>query len=59
MAICFDKLYNDRKKAGQTDKWDLLVYEGYQDGNWFEGDWYYSGFKNDDKYSGKMKMIPK
>jgi hypothetical protein len=47
LSICFDKLHNDRNLAGQTGKWDLLVYEGFQNGKNFEGQWYYEGFRND------------
>lgn len=37
LSICFDKLYNDRNGAGQTGKWDLLIYEGNQTGSGFQG----------------------
>ncbi len=35
MSICFDKLHNDRERAGQTGKWDLLIYEGHLNGRIF------------------------
>jgi hypothetical protein len=41
LRICFDKLYNDRNRAGQTGKWDLLIFEGEKKGGCFEGEWYY------------------
>ena len=32
LSICFDKVYDDQEKAGQTGKWSVLVYEGVQQG---------------------------
>ena len=58
MAICFDKLYSDRRRAGQMGKFDLLIYEGYENEGVFEGDWYYKGFKKDEQFAGKMKIVP-
>ena len=59
MSICFDNLYVDRKKAGQTGKWDLLIYEGEHVNGTFEGDWYCKGFEKDVDFSGKMKIVSK
>lgn len=44
LTICFDKLYNDRKLAGQYGKFDLLIYKGTQQGETFGGEWFYQGF---------------
>jgi len=37
LSLCFDKLYNDKSAAGQTGKWDMLIYEGHQEGKIFNG----------------------
>jgi len=37
LRICFDKLYDDRSRAGQTGKWDLLIFEGEKNGGCLEG----------------------
>ena len=57
LSICFDKLHDNRDHAGQTGKWDLLIYEGYSNGAQFTGEWYYEGFRGDSQYSGEMKII--
>jgi hypothetical protein len=28
LGICFDKEYDDKKKAGQVGRWNILIYEG-------------------------------
>lgn len=57
LSICFDKVYNDREKAGQTGKWSVLVYEGVQQGEIFAGRWYFEGFEGDSEYSGEMSLV--
>ena len=59
MSIIFDKLYDDREKAGQKGKWDLLIYEGDSVDGTFEGKWYYKGFEKDTDFSGTMRIVPK
>ncbi len=58
MGICFDKLYQNRRKAGQIGLFDLLMFEGFEIDGVFEGQWYYRGFKTDEEHSGKMKIFP-
>ena len=45
IKVWFMKIYDDRKKAGQTGEWSHLFYisEGV---NPFVGRWFYSGFDN-------------
>ena len=38
------KLYDDRDKAGQTESWHTLVYEGKGNLKSANGIWYYLGF---------------
>ena len=57
MSICFDKVYDDREKAGHKGKWSALVYEGVQQGEEMRGRWYYEGFEGDSQYSGEMRMV--
>jgi hypothetical protein len=57
MCIFFDKLYHNRRKAGQIGQFDLLIFEGFETDGVFEGQWYYRGFKTDEEHSGKMKIF--
>jgi len=41
LSICFDKVYNDQEKAGQTGKWSTLIYDGIEQGEEFVGRWYF------------------
>ena len=41
LAIKFEKTYKDRVRAGQRDGYDLLYYEGVQEGQVFKGKWAY------------------
>ena len=43
-SIAFQKTYDNRTEAGQTGSFDLLVYEGVQQGQAFRGKWYYKGY---------------
>jgi hypothetical protein len=45
-GVMFEKTYIDRSNAGQTGSFDLLVYEGVQQGNIFRGRWYYKGYEH-------------
>jgi hypothetical protein len=56
MSVCFEKLYDDRNKAGQMGSYDLLVYEGHSNEEGFTGTWYYNGHKHDAKCSGDIKI---
>jgi hypothetical protein len=56
MSVCFDKLYDDRNKAGQVGSYDVLIYEGHSNEEGFGGTWYYKGYKHDTKFSGEMSI---
>lgn len=59
LSFCFDKLYEDKERANQKGKFDLLIYQGHQKESGFEGSWYFRGFERDKKYSGDMLMVAK
>ena len=47
------KEHDDKKKAGQTDKWHTLAYEStIFSPEKVEGKWFYDGFKESPEYSG-------
>jgi hypothetical protein len=57
--MCFklSKVYDDRDKAGQTDKFDILLYEGIGNPEKFEGEWAYYKYKGSRDWSGTWKMM--
>ena len=56
LSICFRKKYVNKKKAGQVGAYQVLIYEGSQEGEFFYGKWYYKGFENEDRFSGTWTM---
>lgn len=52
LSILFQKTYDNRAEAGQTGSFDLLLYEGVQQGESFRGKWRYQGYENNSEYSG-------
>lgn len=43
-SIKFSKTYNNRTKANQIGFYDILLFEGTQEGQSFKGTWYYQGY---------------
>lgn len=56
IGLKFEKTYDNRKDAGQTGSFDLLFYEGVQQGEVFNGTWSYKGYEMSDQYSGTWMM---
>jgi hypothetical protein len=44
MGLKLSKVYDDRTKAEQTGKFDILFYEGAGDPNKIDGEWAFYGF---------------
>ena len=44
MGLKLSKVYDDRTKAEQTGKFDILLYEGAGDPNKIDGEWAFFGF---------------
>lgn len=44
MGLKLSKVYDDRTKAEQTGKFDILLYEGAGDPNKIDGEWAFYGF---------------
>lgn len=53
------KVYNDRKKAGQTEKFDILLYEGEGNPDKIEGEWAFNGYESASEFSGTWTMTAK
>lgn len=55
--IKLEKTYDDRDSAGQTDEYDILLYEGAQEGEEFYGNWSYKNFEMDPECSGTWRLF--
>lgn len=51
------KDYDDKKAAGQTGKWEYLIYKGEEINGQIDGDWEYLGFKGSSEYSGMFRLM--
>ena len=56
MGIKLSKVYDNRQKAEQTGKYDVLLYEGMGDPNRLSGEWAFHGFESSMEYSGYWFM---
>lgn len=59
LSIIFQKVYNDKNKSGQTNGFENLIYRGVQQGNEFNGNWYYHGHEYSKTLAGDWRMYPK
>lgn len=57
IGLKLSKVYDDRTKAEQTGKYDILLYEGEGDVEKVEGTWAFYGFETSTEYAGKWKML--
>jgi hypothetical protein len=53
------KVYNNRKKAGQRGRFDILFFEGDGDANRMSGSWAFYRHEAYSKYSGNWFLIKK
>jgi redox-sensitive bicupin YhaK (pirin superfamily) len=56
VAVKLSKLYSNRKKAGQKDKFSILLYEGAGIPEQLTGTWHFHGYETQPKYSGTWRM---
>ena len=50
------KVYDNKEKAGQTGRWNTLIYESTSLGKKIKGKWFYENFQEDKNYSGKWSI---
>jgi hypothetical protein len=50
------KDYSNKKQAGQTGKWEYLIYNGMLRSGEFRGNWYFDGFEGTSLGSGNFIM---
>lgn len=51
------KVYDDRSKAQQTGKYDILLYEGAGNPDKVVGEWAFHGFETSTEYAGTWTMM--
>lgn len=51
------KVYEDRTKAEQTGKFDILLYEGAGNPDRVDGEWAFYGYETSTEYAGTWTMI--
>jgi hypothetical protein len=56
LGLKLSKVYDNRQKAEQTGKYDILLYEGTGNPEKMKGKWSFYGFESSMKYSGSWTM---
>lgn len=57
LSLKLSKVYDDRTKAGQTEDYQNLLYEGTGHPDRISGDWAFHGFESSLQYSGTWYMM--
>lgn len=57
MGFRLSKVYDDRSKAEQTGKFDILLYEGAGNPDKFAGEWAFYGYESSTEYAGTWTML--
>ena len=59
MGLKLSKVYYDRRKARQTGRFEILLFEGEGDANGMYGYWAFYGYENTNKFAGQSSLIKK
>lgn len=57
MGFKLSKVYDDRSKAEQTGKFDILLYEGGGNPDRMDGQWAFHGYETSTEYAGNWVMM--